>query len=398
MSLSNTALFTDQSIPRSSSFQALVNSLATPNGGEWSYQHSVATDLDIAPGRLVRNVTLFGVGEPHAVFSCQAQRMAEVTTVALRDVLYSGNSTVVQSLKHGFYEPSVRAIWAGGGPALLSKLEPFYSLKKDQVTLVPANLKSVECIDKIAIPICGSGFHNYGHFFLDGLPAALQYSQALPSGEFRLVGNHLAEWQKDILHGLGLLPFYHPVTSPVLFSKAIVSNMLAQHLPYPTRNIRPVFDKLRFLHGSAERRERIVFLSRRSDTSRRLLVNRREVEAALENAGVEIHHPEQMTLQEQIALASSSRLIIGELGAAMCNIGFCDPGASVLDIQQEGYPDIYVRSMCHIMGLKWHLYVAEVDHARMAARTGETPHCIFRVDVKALMDAIRTITDRENLR
>jgi hypothetical protein len=78
----------------------------------------------------------------------------------------------------------------------------------------------------------------------------------------------------------------------------------------------------------------------------------------------------------------------------MTNIGFCEPGTSVLDIQQAGFPDGYVRSACRILGLRWHVYTAEIDRALMPARTGDVPHNYFSIHVDSLLEAVSAILRR----
>ena len=375
-----------------SNFAELVDHLLAADGADCTFRHAPPIPLDMVPSKMNFGNNLFGNGRLSEIYRNTSGMTRGVASSALHTVAISGQSTSLQSSARGFFEPSVRLMRREGRLSRLPTLEPFYEADSNGEVRVGRNRPSLELRDEVAVPVCGVGFHNYGHFLYDGLPAALLYQNIIPKVPWRLVGGHPAEWQRRLLEGLGLFDRYDVVSTPVCFSRVLTSDLLSLHVSYPTRFIRPVFDTLRFLMGEGtERRGRIVFFSRGSDTTRRVLTNRLEVETALAAEGVVIVHPERLTIQDQVALAASSHFIIGEGGAAMANVGFCDPGAAVLEIQHEDVPDGWTRAACRIMGLRWHLYVAQDDHSAMAAHPDPKPQAMFRIDVSSLLEAVRTI-------
>jgi capsular polysaccharide biosynthesis protein/SAM-dependent methyltransferase len=386
------AVFGPDDLTEVTSFAELTDRLLAVDGEDCTFRHASPTLIDMVPDGMQVGRNLFGIGKCHEAFRHTYGLMSGVTSSALHTVVFSGSSTVVHSRARGFFEPSVKLITQDGSLAQLTDLEPLYESDASGQVRVTRNRLSLELRDEIAVPVCGVGFHNYGHFLYDGLPAALMYKQALPDAPLRLVGGHLAEWQCRLMDSLGLLDRYRVVEQPVCFSRVLTSNLLSSHVPYPTRFVRPVFDTLRFLlSGAKQQRDRTVFFSRGSDTTRRVLTNRLEVERALTAEGVEIIQPETLSVPEQVALAAGSSFIIGESGAGLANIGFCDPGAAVLEIQVETIPDIWTRAACRIMGLHWHLFVAQTDHTATAAHREPKPHAIMTIDVPSLVEAVRTI-------
>lgn len=374
-------------------FTKLVKQASDFDGEDCIFRNAPMTPINLVPGGMVKGFNLFGPGTCSAVLLNPTGVMRDVSTAALHDVIISGQSTTVHSICHGFYEPTVRLIAPKDKLSAVAALEPFY---KVDVTgdLYMDNLDSIQTSDFLAVPICGTGFHNYGHFLYDGLPAALQARATVGNEDMKLVSNRLKKWQKSILHSLGLLHLHQEVIQPVRFSRALVSDLLSLHVSYPTRFIRPVFDLLRFRHGGdISRKKRTVMFSRAFDIWNRVLVNRAAMERALADAGVEIFSPEMMSVPDQIALAASASLVIGESGSALANVGFCDPGAAVLEIQHEAGPDGWTRGACRMLGLHWHLYVAETDETALKAYNGRRPQGVFRVDIPSLVEAIRRIQE-----
>ena len=375
-------IFPAADLDRLETFDALIARAVTPAAADGIYHHAAEVMLQMGDQDMVRGLNLFGPGAPQAVLTGQFGKMRSVSTAALHQVIYSGQASTIQSLQRGFYEPTTRLLTDAGDLQRISELEPFYQMNgAGRITMV--NPGSVPYQDTVAVPLCGPGLYNYGHFLYDGLPVVLMLRSAMPDGQFRLVSNRLEPWQRSLLQGLGLLHLHLEVRTPVRFPQAVVTDLLALHVSYPTRFVRPVFDALRFRYGGAAPRSKTVLLSRANDNARRPLVNRQEMEDELFKMGVEIVRPETLSIPEQIAIAASAALVIGESGAAMANVGFCDPGASVLEIQNEAVTDGWTRAACRVLGLRWHLY-----SARSVPGSPGTP---FRVDVKELASAVAEI-------
>ncbi len=318
--------------------------------------------------------------------------MNSISSFLLHNVVVSPRSTLIQSIERGFFAASVDNMTSNFGPAAVPSLEPhLYRVGQDGKTYYKRDPMTLPRGRTTAVPICGSGIYNYGHFLYDGLPAVLQYVHAMPWRNWRIVGPELAPWQRDILSALSCLDRYREIIEPTRFDKVLVTDMLSMHLSYPSRFIRTVLDTARFVIGSpASTRSRQIFLSRA--LQRRRLVNRPEVEDALRSEGIEVVQPERLSVAEQVSIAASSRLVVGEAGAAMANIGFCDPGALILEIQPERFFDGFVRATCFLCGLDWHVYFAKNDRA--GGDSADPSSDSYHVDVPSLMAAIQVIREK----
>ena len=104
-----------------------------------------------------------------------------------------------------------------------------------------------------------------------------------------------------------------------------------------------------------------MFLSRGSDSTRRVLRNRVEVETRMAKLGFLIFRPETMPFREQVATLGAADVVVGESGAAMGGIGFCQPGTKVVEIQPECFLDGWTRGMCFQFAHRWHVYLARVE-------------------------------------
>ena len=76
------------------------------------------------------------------------------------------------------------------------------------------------------------------------------------------------------------------------------------------------------------------FVSRERAGSRRL-INEEEIFEIASSYGFEIVHPEEFSVQEQVAMFSSADTIAGPLGAGLANAGFMKAGSSLLEFAPE---------------------------------------------------------------
>jgi capsular polysaccharide biosynthesis protein len=72
--------------------------------------------------------------------------------------------------------------------------------------------------------------------------------------------------------------------------------------------------------------------------------------------GLELVQPETLSVAEQVQLFAGARIVVGEEGAALANVGFCHAGASVLEIQTAAFADGWIRSVYHLFGHRWHVF------------------------------------------
>jgi hypothetical protein len=352
-------------IPRTASFEEFRAAALGPATQDLAFQHSADVTLDLLPQGLVRGANWFGPGDCTGMTDSAINIMRGVCAYALGEAVLSPASMSILTASGGLLDGSVDnlAFWNGD----IASLDPnFVDLPEGRAFLChPDDIAQVACI---AIPVCGVGFPNFGHFLFDGLGAAWLLKQLLDDPRIRLVGPPLLGWQAEILDLLGCRAQYLAIAAPTRFSRLVFTDMLAFQTAYPARGIRPVFDALRFRCGEPDDSGRRVLLSRSGDRHRRHLRNRTDMESLFASHGFEVIRPERLSVREQVRLLAGARCVAGETGSALASIGFCDPGAAVLEIIPDCYPDNWIRSAARIFGHDWHGYFARVNPADIEAR------------------------------
>jgi capsular polysaccharide biosynthesis protein len=242
----------------------------------------------------------------------------------------------------------------------LATFDPIFHNEGGDISI--GSWEKVPYVDKIAMPICGPGAPNFGHFLMDGLGAALalKSSPYFNGDDFTLVGGLLASWQEDILNRLGLLKHYMAVPSHTAFRVLLANTMLYGHLQFPTRFVRPVFDLLRIGVEVKKTDQTKIFINRGA-SKKRFMRNRSQVEEMLLDSGFRIVDPTLTPLNDIIREASNARIIVGEGGAGMAHVAFCESGAKVLEIQPSTFPDGWTRQTCGVFGLDWYLCACAPD-------------------------------------
>jgi capsular polysaccharide biosynthesis protein len=382
------ARFGPEALPQAADMDGLMAAIrAKLPGVDACLVHATDRMARAIPRGYVRGNPVFGCGTSigEDVLATNGARMRSAITAVLHRAVYSPQSGAVVCAGTGFYEPSLANIRdrADAFDPLVA-MDPLYDYDSQRQVTFTSAVAGITTIDRIAMPVCGNGFHNYGHFLFDGLPFASLLATLLPDVPIAFVGPRLSDWQRAILAALGLLDRYLPLDGPTRFARLIVSDTLTQHVAYPSRLIRPMLDTLRYRLGARETRRRRVFVSRRTDTSKRVMRNRAEVEAAIAAMGFEIVAPDTLPFAEQVRLFAACDVVIGESGAGMANVAFCDPGTLVLEIQPENFFEGWTRNTSMVMGLEWHVYFAR-------AVAGAAQGAAFSVDVPTLRAAVATV-------
>jgi capsular polysaccharide biosynthesis protein len=381
-------------------FTAFARAVEMPTEGDASFRHASETIARVNGHRLRRDVNFFGSGNSPAIphFNDGVYKMHEAETVVLRDAVFSPHSMTVCRVGRGFYRPSLENYFLVS-PTLerVAAMDPLYVVDQAGVCRFSERASSLELVDATAFPVCGTGFWNYGHFLYDGLSLALLLTQAMPNWAPILVGPPLTDWQRTILELVGLADNYRPQERPAVFRKVVASNLMSLHVSYPTRFVRPLFDMIRFKVGASEAfTGGKVFISRRHDIAKRMLRNRDEVERCFRDEGFTVVVPEQMSFAEQVKLFSSCRFVAGESGAGFANIGFCDPGTKILEIQPDNFVEGWTRSASMLFSHDWNVFFAESSPiASDPLGKPLPPHTMeFSVVVADLRAAIRAIAAR----
>ena len=202
---------------------------------------------------------------------------------------------------------------------------------------------------------------NYGHFLLDCLPALAALSEQGLLTSHTPVAPPLNEWQEEALGlflGAGQRGSVRQLAEPLVrIDDVVFASPMDHFLHAPNTLVREVRSRMLSAIDEPDTGLRRLYLSRQRDGKRRL-VNETELEAALVARGFAVIHPQEHSVARQIALARDAEIIVAPTGAALANALFCSPGAKVFEIQPTNFVGIWVRALCHMVGVDWHGYFA----------------------------------------
>ncbi|MCW8307149.1 glycosyltransferase family 61 protein [Acidiphilium sp. PA] len=361
--------FEADALPAAAGFAAFRRAALDPAGTDCRFGHAPDRLVDVVPHGLIEGVTVFGEGMPAiaALRDNPVHRLAGVSSVLLNDAVLAPDSMAVIDSHRRFFGPSVDnlAVWNHHLPTVdraFVDVAGGWSLREQ------VDDSADDAV--IALPVGGVGSVNYGHFLYDGLPAVLLHRQLLGPRAV-VVGRPLLGWQAEVLDGLGLLGGYRAIERPTRFRKLVTSTMVSWTVSYPNRFVRAAFDHLRFRFGGGSDQGNRLIIVRDEPGNRRVMVNRAEILAIAAAFGFEPVRPAGLSVAAQVRRFAGARCVIGESGAGLANLGFCDPGAKVLEIQPACFSDGWTRAACHLLGLRWQVFFAtcrtQPDHAAAGA-------------------------------
>ncbi len=188
------------------------------------------------------------------------------------------------------------------------------------------------------------GSFNYGHFLVEMLSKAFLARRHLSQANLTyVVGAERGALGAVMSDALSMIDIDEEAVvrcdrQPAFFSELIVIDGLTNHGRFMSPLVMESFDRLA-MPVSARGSERI-YVTRASALHRKLL-NEGQLASLLDEHGYAIVDPGAMPLAEQIAAFKAARRIIGVTGAALTNVAFARPGASVTCLTPASMPDTF---------------------------------------------------------
>lgn len=102
----------------------------------------------------------------------------------------------------------------------------------------------------------------------------------------------------------------------------------------PVALLKEMAIKIKNVSGAAKSRYGKRLYIKRTSSYRKLL-NEAEIESQMLAKGFEIVEPGSLTVDEQIAMFSQARIIVGPSGAAMTNMLWCEPGTRMVILHSD---------------------------------------------------------------
>lgn len=206
----------------------------------------------------------------------------------------------------------------------------------------------------------------YFHWMVDLLPRIEILRRAgisLDEIDWFVVNNYQSQFQKETLTALGIPPEKVLASDrhPHIQAEELIVPSFGSYLgwlqPWGLKFLRDVFltpkvlSKLSSKGGFPER----IYISREKAKYRRVL-NEGEVQEILGQHGFVTVSPESMSLEEQIAMFASAKMIIAPHGSGLTNIIFCQPGTRVIELISPHYLRYYYWGISQQLGLE-HYYL-----------------------------------------
>ena len=192
---------------------------------------------------------------------------------------------------------------------------------------------------------------NYYHWLLNSLPRwkILQAANA-PAYDFVFLPHRRMPFQDECLDRLNIPPGKRAYGSRRFVHQ--FERLIVPAMPFPSDEVPPwVCAWLRSLFSEKARGPDKIYLLRNSPQRR--LANEAELVSALKRLGFVSIEADRLTVAEQARLMSSARCVLSPHGAALANIVFAPPGASVLELFHPQYKNRCYANLAAAAGLHY---------------------------------------------
>jgi capsular polysaccharide biosynthesis protein len=204
---------------------------------------------------------------------------------------------------------------------------------------------------------------NYFHWFTESLLSIDLYRRARSVDPPTLVGPPLKSYERECLSLLGLDAL--PVRGVPLHDGVRVKRLTALSPAFGRNYLRPPPHLLdmceRMLAAATVDRPlrspgRWLYISR-SDSTKRRLLEEPELASRLAQRGFEVLTMGDLRVAEQARTFAEAEVIVAPHGAGLSNLGFCRPGARVLELTPDHYLNPCFARISALAGLQHLVYV-----------------------------------------
>jgi Glycosyltransferase 61 len=257
-----------------------------------------------------------------------------------------------------------RAVIDGKGE-LVEELSPYFGTsrwREHPIFWHPFPGEPLEVTGNLGVLACRGDVSNY-HFLLDVLPRLeIMEAPGVPAPDRWYVPMQRG-FQREMLELAGFLPAAEVVDSDlsphVRAETLIVPGLPDAHLRTPRWTVDFVRDRLR--PSDLERVPgRRLYVTRGREPHNRIVANEDEVVEFLSERGFAVIDPGTLPLSEQIRCFAEAEWIVAPHGAALANLAFASPGASVIELFAPDYVQgCYWKLADCVRGLAYRYLVGE---------------------------------------
>jgi capsular polysaccharide biosynthesis protein len=197
---------------------------------------------------------------------------------------------------------------------------------------------------------------NYYHWVAHTLPAVHAILQRHAGGDVGLLVPRLAPWQRQSLDLIGAAGLPTITTVPgtqYLLPMAEYYDFVAGRADYA---LSPLSTAAYARMGAGlvppDPAHRLIYIDRGGSANRRL-TNEAALLERLRRRGFHAVRPETLGVDQQIALFQGAGMVVGQLGAGLANIAFCQPGTVVYELVPEHHQNPCFLAMAMQGGLQY---------------------------------------------
>jgi hypothetical protein len=217
--------------------------------------------------------------------------------------------------------------------------------------------------------VVSAGSANWGHFLVDELPRIVRYvGSREEEKEFDFVftsQNVLLDQNKNEI--IQLL-FPHITVGCTFLSKEVVYRIESAHYISPI-TFHPFYKNSTFLQGvrsqyqiqmqSLNVNRKKIFCLRREESRSLSDVLIEELRIIFEPLGFIFYYPAENSVKNQLALFADAEVIIGLMGAGMCNTIFSSVGTKLIYIAPEGWSEPFFWTLANSLGHEYHVFYSQ---------------------------------------
>ena len=249
-------------------------------------------------------------------------------------------------------------------------------------------------LDRAVVTLPWGAASNYGHFLLDCLSGLAAVTERSELHGYKPVFPELQPWQKRHLDLLGIDDRLELDGDLYRIRDVVFCSSMRSALHAPNISYRMIRERQLTRIQNGSRAPSKVYLARTPSPQRNFLTEDR-LREEVARLGFAIIFPEQLPIDEQIAVFNRADIIVGCAGAAFANVLYCKEDAQVVEIipMRLVVPRLisggWVSNICTIVGCQWRPYFCAASWPTDAPSPGEADRAeantTFELDVDDFM-------------
>lgn len=273
--------------------------------------------------------------------------------IRLRNVYLASPTGMIIDRQKGLYLWGQTIGWAGAGLVSEKLCNDHGAVESEDgsVLLGREKLDSARSYGCLRL-ISAAGYSIYGHWLIDVIPRLLLFKESSRQPLAPFYGARIRPWGHAMANaaGVDLSNLVQSMPGELVFARTVEIPTFIRHgVVLDEERSVAAWETLRSGQTRCiERGGSLLYVSR-ANWGTRTLSNARELEAVVESYGFRVIHPETMTLQEQMDVFASARLVIGEDGSGMHNSVFARHPVQ-LGIISMGRTNFYHASIANAKG------------------------------------------------